>query len=858
MVEGTESVQTSDNANEDLSSRLIGRSLGGFEVLSYIGGGGMSHVFKARQISLNRTVAIKVLRKDMVDEETLQRLRREAVVLTKIVHPNIVNVYAFENNGDKCFLSMDFVDGKSLAQTLTEGGALPIDAAIHIATRAADALGYAHGKGIVHRDLKPSNIILVKDGTGWTPRLIDFGLAKVQTDSVMAKLTSTNKLMGTPGYMSPEQCNSAECDARSDVYSFGCVLYEMLSGEAPFIGDSAYAVLYQHLNTPAPELPAGRFPQWLRSVVARCLEKDPTKRFQSMQSLADALTNSSAQKILLQQKGLRNPSAQGWGKPSVVLGCLAIASLLMALVCYCYQQVEPDRLDVADALTNQIDKLDLKSTAAKRCRLLLQRAVVYQRRSRATWNPQESRRLQILMVHDLDEALQVAIKAGDEHSLEDCEKNIERDVVTQSVPDKIVENANLREDLLFDRSVLATHLLAEGQQAAGEDQARIIVDRLKAIMEKKGELSPSQVSKAVDTFRQLIDTEDSLHERDKIEPDVKLWCEFVRKYAPDTLAEAEALRYWVQSEYLLHGRFNDTALLTRVCDLLKHPTVNSEGYRATQINLFCVWTTGIGKGAVTLPLLLDALECERRSLKEDAVTESESDEKAMSDTLTLLSRTFVSSDPNRALKYADSAIEMQKRYLASLDEQIAVEVARESALIAKKNDDRSVQRGFNRCIGLMEQLPDKDSRANNVAMMYQYLADYYHSRARYQDEIDLIKGYLPVEQSKFGRQTTAFFNFIAQGYMGLKQYDNAAVWSRKAEELWDSPNHEPFTFRTVNTDETLCAAYLGLKKPELAAAAMDHAVKVLDQSLDLDPVERQKLREQYRKNAAAFRSMAKQ
>src|ERR1700680_3039666 len=263
----------------------VGDKLGPYEILAPIGAGGMGEVYRARDPRLNRDVAIKVSK-----TEFSERFEREAHAVAALHHPHICQLYDVGPN----YLVMEYIEGTPLK------GPLPVDQALKYAAQICDALDAAHKKGITHRDLKPANILVTKAGI----KLLDFGLAKLGTagtgqatkppdDATLTMaLTGKNEIVGTLYYMSPEQlqeqANGQEIDARSDIFSFGLLLYEMLTGKRAFEGSSPASVIAAIMERPAPPI-AGIAPPALDRVLRKCLAKDPDNRWQSARDLKDEL-----------------------------------------------------------------------------------------------------------------------------------------------------------------------------------------------------------------------------------------------------------------------------------------------------------------------------------------------------------------------------------------------------------------------------------------------------------------------------------------------------------------------------------------------------------------------------------------
>jgi serine/threonine protein kinase/tetratricopeptide (TPR) repeat protein len=269
---------------------MIGRTISHYQITEKLGEGGMGVVYKARDSHLKRFVALKVLPpEDVTDPERKQRFVQDARSASALNHPNIVTVYEIDQTDGVDFIAMEYVEGKTLGALIGRKG-LKLSEALKYAVQIADALAKAHAAGIVHRDLKPGNVMVTAEGR---VKVLDFGLAKLtepaaarSEDSTLTgqPLTEAGLIVGTAGYMSPEQAEGKKVDARSDVFSFGSVLYEMLTGRRAFQRDSPVLTLAAILHLEPPPLPAG-MPQELERVVARCLRKDPARRFQTMADL---------------------------------------------------------------------------------------------------------------------------------------------------------------------------------------------------------------------------------------------------------------------------------------------------------------------------------------------------------------------------------------------------------------------------------------------------------------------------------------------------------------------------------------------------------------------------------------------
>jgi eukaryotic-like serine/threonine-protein kinase len=267
-----------------------------------LGRGGMATVYLAQDLKHDRPVALKVLHPELAATLGPDRFQREIRFAARLQHPHIVSVYDSGTTANRLWFTMPYVEGESLRDRLRRERQLPLDDAIRVAREAAEALGYAHEHGIIHRDVKPENILLTRDGN---TLVADFGIARAVGGEPGEQLTATGMSVGTPAYMSPEQAAGAsEIDARTDVYSLGCVLFEMLAGEPPFTGNTPQSVIAKRFAGPAPTVGALRdVPAWLDTVVTRALSRSPADRFADGSALAKALASpaTSAERVAVRR-----------------------------------------------------------------------------------------------------------------------------------------------------------------------------------------------------------------------------------------------------------------------------------------------------------------------------------------------------------------------------------------------------------------------------------------------------------------------------------------------------------------------------------------------------------------------------
>ena len=301
--------------------------LGRYEVISELGQGAMGVVYKARDPLIDREVAIKTINLSLALEEREEyeaRFYQEAKAAGRLGHPNIVTIYDVGRTGDIAYIAMEYLHGRELRDVLNENKILPVSQVLDIIIQVAQGLSYAHEHEIVHRDVKPSNVMIIRDGH---VKITDFGIARMASAAVR---TQTGMVLGSPKYMSPEQVLGKLTDQRSDIFSLGVMLYEMLTGQVPFIGENVNAIMYQTLNAiPAPPSNANpAVPEMLNYIVAKALAKDLDARYQNAGELVNDLRacrealprETEAAKPVKRPAAMTRSAGEDDSKPVVALG----------------------------------------------------------------------------------------------------------------------------------------------------------------------------------------------------------------------------------------------------------------------------------------------------------------------------------------------------------------------------------------------------------------------------------------------------------------------------------------------------------------------------------------------------------
>jgi len=312
-----------------------------YELLGELGKGGMGSVYKARQNRLNRIVAMKILSRNN-DSEAEKRFYSEAQAMRELNHQNLATVFDFGTQDDKIFLAMTFVDGKPLSDIIKKKKRIPVKNAVYIAWQIASGLEYAHSHDVIHRDIKPSNIMITDKKGKDEVCIIDFGISLTSDTS---RLTGTGMTMGTPEYMSPEQCHNKDVTYQSDIYNFGIVFYEMLAGDPPFLGGAPLAILNKHLHETPPSLRKknNEVTPELENIIDKCLEKKRENRYLNFSEVIRDLRMIDVDPKSPTGKGT-SPNVQPKHDGLILIMLGVLAALLLALIILSTLKKNPEPL----------------------------------------------------------------------------------------------------------------------------------------------------------------------------------------------------------------------------------------------------------------------------------------------------------------------------------------------------------------------------------------------------------------------------------------------------------------------------------------------------------------------------------
>ncbi len=347
---------------------------GKYQFVSEIGSGGMGVIYKAKQPLLDRYYAIKMLNVRNAIQQTLARFHQEAKAASTLNHPNVISVHDFGfTDDDDPYMVMDFVEGMSLANLIQTGGAIPYKEALGIFVQIATGMNHAHALGVLHRDLKPSNVMLTNpESVVAEVKIVDFGIAKINKAEECSSLTQTGDVFGSPLYMSPEQASGKKVDARSDIYSLGCLMYEVLTGAPPLEADTIIQTMFLQLHQmPASmsEKSGSHFPDSVEYVVRKCLEKDPALRYQTMFDLKVDLFKVAVEQPIREQKYSALSKAP---KAIFKMKWLPILFAILAFVAASYtvferreMSVESERREAQALSTEQKFTSDLQSIGSE-------------------------------------------------------------------------------------------------------------------------------------------------------------------------------------------------------------------------------------------------------------------------------------------------------------------------------------------------------------------------------------------------------------------------------------------------------------------------------------------------------------
>lgn len=319
----------------------------------------MGIVYKALDPATKRELAIKVLHPSMVDRTSVERFNREGRAMAKLKHPNIVEVVDFGAHEGIHFFAMEFIEGQSLKWVISEEGKLPVQKTLTIIRQAAQALAYAHGEGMIHRDIKPANIMIDEKGG---VKVMDFGLVQIPG---VTQVTGTDTAVGTPEYISPEQLSGQEVDTRTDIYSLGITMYEMLAGTPPFKGENTYAILMKHKNeTPAPLRDLREdVPSEVEGIVMKAMARDLEKRYFRLEEFIADIDNISGvekpQPSIEVSESKEDTGKKGFPKKLILLLAIAVI-LIIGYLSYSYIKsiIKPEGRDLREETLEKLKELE--------------------------------------------------------------------------------------------------------------------------------------------------------------------------------------------------------------------------------------------------------------------------------------------------------------------------------------------------------------------------------------------------------------------------------------------------------------------------------------------------------------------
>ena len=347
---------------------------GRYELIEKIGDGGMAIVYKARCRLLNRYVAIKILKPEYTkDVKVLDNFRRESQAAASLSHPNIVNIYDVGKEGNIHYIVMELVEGETLADMIDQEAPMPYKKVINITRQIAAGLSFAHKNNIIHRDIKPHNILMTKDGVA---KIADFGIAKAISEStIMKNTTSDDMVMGSVHYFSPEQARGGYVDAKSDIYSLGIVMYEMLTGRVPFDGDSPVAIALMHMNDPMtpPSYYVSGIPPRLENIILKATDKVQVNRFASVDELIRELDNIAPERKeerrekqpekQPEKKHETHSSSNGSNKKlPIIIGAAAAAVILIVAAIFVFGGGDKNEVKVPNLTDMTYDKAEEELT----------------------------------------------------------------------------------------------------------------------------------------------------------------------------------------------------------------------------------------------------------------------------------------------------------------------------------------------------------------------------------------------------------------------------------------------------------------------------------------------------------------
>lgn len=802
-----------------------------YQVIAYLGRGGMSTVYKALDMRSGRTIALKVLHSELLSDNTrVQRFLQEAKTYRNLRHRHIVKTYDFFNDeNDRYCMVMEYHEGRNLSEVLAETGRLSIRRAIKVFSEICDALDHAHSQGIVHRDLKPSNIALCEKGSDSDyVKVLDFGIAKMMPhdDETRLGLTQTGEIVGSPLYMSPEQCMAKSIDHRSDVYSLGCLMYEALVGEPPLMGGNVYETFHRQthdcpraLGDVRPEYKSGTY---FEHIIFKCMAKNPKHRYQTMSEVKEALdkvgqvkSSSAIEKIAdsLKQRQVRKRAEKGTGIPPLVAAgvtALLVIGLIFVFQDKIWQLIEPAETRYTRA-TNEYRDAFTSGNYEKAEREAL-KALKVAEEEHPEWLTQSL--INVIDLYRIEGKLQLAdslskrvfkLQADDTKVADQSEKRLLKNLKTLIVSG--TDRVDQIEDYCFQLSDLAVTYIDDGKL---ERAAKLLKDTLRLAKTALGE--KSLVIANIRDNLALLKLKDNLDENyEQMEEDLKAVVENRETIAGgessglirtlEALSEVQRRRGSLEeaSENALRAlsiarnayRSNSIQAALARCQVaeiylaLKKPS-SAASTLSTALTSMDRLKESDYLGQARCRILLGEAQAAQQKYS-DAIKEFDSSAKLLkegtNDQVLLLSQALVGFGDvysSNAKKDIPKAKAYYKRALALLLRSRAREEARVLDILAKikkASSEEGVDTEMLELYKIVENIDRETGKAKGVIEDQQLIGNYYKDSHSYKDAGNAYETALSASQHFYGvesEKTCELLALLAETYLKGKNVSKAA------------------------------------------------------------------------------------